>query len=107
MVNSLLFSPLLRRGNTAPNDLVKYKFSGRVVHFVGTAEWPLANKTEKDVVICQLLLLLLILNLILAMMVYERMILMLNFYVQNLGLTIKIYISNEIKNICKKQNFSG
>ena len=51
MVNSLLFSPLLRRGNTATNDLVKYKFSGRVVHFVGTAEWPLANKIEKDVVI--------------------------------------------------------
>ena len=51
MVNSLLISPLLRRGNTATNDLVKYKFSGRVVHFVGTAEWPLANKIEKDVVI--------------------------------------------------------
>ena len=30
---------------------MKYKFSGRVVHFVGTAEWPLANKIEKDVVI--------------------------------------------------------
>ena len=51
MVNSLLFSPLLRRGNTAPNDLVKYKFSGRVIHFFGTAEWILGNKIEKDVVI--------------------------------------------------------
>ena len=30
---------------------MKYKFSGRVIHFFGTAEWILGNKIEKDVVI--------------------------------------------------------